>query len=73
MKVNMIDNTKNCIGKCVQIYLTKEESEDTNVKAIIEKYKGKGYKVGLFISGNEDYSDILKKIIKKQVELNRNV
>lgn len=73
MKVNIIGNIKNCIGKYVQIYLTKEENEDTSVKAIIEEYRDKGYKVGLFISGAENYSDILKKIIKKQVELNRNV
>ena len=65
---NEISNTK-----YVQIYLTNEELEKQETKEVIEKYKKDKYSVAIFITGKENYPEILKKIITKQVELNRNV
>ena len=65
---NEISNTK-----YVQIYLTDEELEKQETKEVIEKYKKEKYSVAIFITGKENYPEILKKIITKQVELNRNV
>lgn len=65
---NEISNTK-----YVQIYLTKDELEKQEAKEVIEKYKKDKYSVAIFITGKENYPEILKKIITKQVELNRNV
>ena len=59
--------------KYVQIYLTKEELEKKETKEIIENYKQEKYSVAIFVSGKENYPEILEKIITKQVELNRNV
>ena len=59
--------------KYVQIYLTKDELEKQEAKEVIEKYKKDKYSVAIFITGKENYPEILKKIITKQVELNRNV
>lgn len=65
---NEISNTK-----YVQIYLTNEELEKQETKEVIEKYKQEKYNVAIFVTGKENYPEILKKIITKQVELNRNV
>ncbi len=65
---NEISNTK-----YVQIYLTNEELEKQETKEVIEKYKKDKYSVAIFITGKENYPEILKKIVTKQVELNRNV
>ena len=65
---NQISNTK-----YIQIYLTKEELEKQQTKDIIEKYKKNKYNVAIFVTGKENYPEILKKIITKQVELNHNV
>jgi phosphopantetheine adenylyltransferase len=59
--------------KYVQIYLTKEELEKKETKEIIENYKQEKYSVAIFVSGKENYPEILEKIITKQVELNKNV
>lgn len=59
--------------KYAQIYLTNEELEKQETKEVIEKYKKDKYSVAIFITGKENYPEILKKIITKQVELNRNV
>ena len=59
--------------KYVQIYLTKDELEKQETKEIIEKYKKEKYHIAIFISGKENYPEILERIIVKQVELNRNV
>ena len=59
--------------KYVQIYLTDEESEKQSTKEVIEKYKKQKYKVGIFVSGQENYPEILKKIITKQVDLGHHV
>ena len=59
--------------KYAQIYLTKEELEKQETKEIIEKYKKEKCHIAIFISGKENYPEILERIIVKQVELNRNV
>ena len=58
--------------KYVQIYLTEEELQKKEIKDLIKKYKQDKYSVAIFVSGKENYPEILKKIITKQVELNRN-
>lgn len=59
--------------KYVQIYLTKEELEKQETKEIIENYKKNKYSIAFFVTGKENYPEILKKIIAKQVELTDNV
>ena len=59
--------------KYVQIYLTEEELKRKSTKEVIENYKKQKYKIGVFITGKENYPEILEKIITKQVGLNRNV
>ena len=57
----------------VQIYLTEEELEKQETKELIDKYKEQKYKVGIFVTGKENYPEILKKIVTKQVDLSDNV
>ena len=59
--------------KCVQIYLTEEELQKKETKDLIKKYKQDKYSVAIFVSGKENYPEILEKIITKQVESNKNV
>lgn len=57
----------------MQIYLTEEEYKNKETKEVIEKYKKEKYKVAIFITGKENYPEILKKIIMKQVEISHYV
>ena len=57
----------------VQIYLSSKELEKQETKELIEKYKEQKYKVGIFVTGNENYPEVLNKIVTKQVELSDNV
>lgn len=57
----------------IQIYLTEEELEKQETKELIEKYKEQKYKIGIFVTGKENYPEVLKKIVTKQVELSDNV
>lgn len=59
--------------KYVQIYLTEEELQKKDTKDLIKKYKQEKYSVAIFVTGKENYPEILEKIITKQVELNKNV
>ena len=59
--------------KYTQIYLTEEELQKQETKEIIKKYKEEKHRVAIFVTGKENYPEILEKIITKQVELNRNV
>ena len=59
--------------KYIQIYLTEEELEKQETKELIDKYKKEKYSVAIFVTGKENYPEILEKIVTKQVELNRNV
>ena len=59
--------------KYVQIYLTEEELQKKETKDLIKKNRQDKYSVAIFVSGKENYPEILGKIITKQVELNRNV
>ena len=70
MQITFNEITNN---KYVQIYLTKEELEKQETKDIIEKYQKNKYSIAIFITGKENYPEILEKIVKKQVELNKNV
>ncbi len=65
---NEISNTK-----YMQIYLTEEELKKQETKEKIETYKKEQYHLAIFITGKENYPEILKKIITKQVELTNNV
>ena len=59
--------------KYVQIYLTEDELEEVKTKDIIDKIKKDKSSIAIFVTGKENYPEILEKIITKQVELNRNV
>ena len=49
--------------------MTEEELEKQETKELIEKYKEQKYKVGIFVTGKENYPEVLNKIVTKQVEL----
>lgn len=57
----------------IQIYLTEEELQKQETKEIIDKYKKRKYNVAIFVTGKENYPEVLKKIVMKQEELNHNV
>ena len=57
----------------VQIYLTKEELKAQETQEKIDEYKKQKYKVGIFVTGKENYPEVLNKIVTKQVELSDNV
>ena len=59
--------------KYVQIYLTEDELQKKETKDLAQNYKQEKYSVAIFVSGKENYPEILEKIITKQVELNKNV
>mgnify|MGYP003247682971 FL=1 len=59
--------------KYVQIYLTEEELQKKETKDLIRKYKKEKHSVAIFVTGKENYPEILEKIVTKQVELNKNV
>lgn len=60
-------------NKYIQIYLTEEELEKQETKELINKYKNDKCRLAIFVTGKENYPEILEKIITKQVELNKNV
>ena len=68
-----ITNMKVQSTKYVQIYLTEEELQKKETKELVKKYKQEKYSVAIFVTGKENYPEILKKIIVKQLEFNRNV
>ena len=59
--------------KYVQIYLTEEELQKKETKDLIRKHKKEKHSVAIFVTGKENYPEILEKIVTKQVELNNNV
>ena len=59
--------------KYVQIYLTEDELQKKETKDLAQKYKQEKYSVAIFVTGKENYPEILEKIITKQVKLNKNV
>ena len=59
--------------KYVQIYLTEEELQKEETKDLAQKYKQEKYSVAIFVTGKENYPEIQKKIVTKQMELNKNV
>ncbi len=68
-----ITNTEMQSTKYVQIYLTEEELQKKETKDLVQKYKKEKHSVAIFVTGKENYPEILKKIVTKQVELNKNV
>lgn len=60
---NEISNTK-----YMQIYLTEEELKIQEIQDKIKEYKKQKYKIGIFVTGKENYPEVLKKIVTKQVE-----
>ena len=59
--------------KYVQIYLTEDELQKKETKDLIRKYKKEKHSVAIFVTGKENYPEILEKIVTKQVELDKNV
>ncbi len=59
--------------KYIQIYLTEEELKKQETKELVDKYKQEKCRLAIFITGKENYPEVLKKIVMKQVELNNNV
>lgn len=59
--------------KYVQIYLTEDELQKEETKDLVKKYKQEKYSVAIFVTGKENYPEVLERIITKQVELNKNV
>ena len=68
-----LTNTEIQGTKYAQIYLTEEELQKKETKDLIKKYKQEKFSVAIFVTGKENYPEILEKIITKQVELNKNV
>ena len=68
-----ITNTEIQGTKYVQIYLTEDELQKKETKDLAQKYKQEKYSVAFFVTGKENYPEILEKIITKQVEINKNV
>ena len=68
-----ITNTEIQGTKYVQIYLTEDELQKKETKDLAQKYKQEKYSVAIFVTGKENYPEILEKIIMKQVGLNKNV
>lgn len=60
-------------NKYMQIYLTEEELKIREIQDKIKEYKKQKYKIGIFVAGKENYPEVLKKIVTKQVELSDNV
>ncbi len=60
-------------NKYMQIYLTEEELKIQEIQDKIKEYKKQKYKIGIFVTGKENYPEVLKKIVTKQVELSDNV
>lgn len=67
-----ITSCENKNSKYIQIYLTEEEFNNEETKDIIHKYKKEKYGVAIFVTGKENYPEILEKIVTKQVEVNIN-
>ena len=65
---NEISNTK-----YMQIYLTEEELKIQEIQDKIKEYEKQKYKIGIFVTGKENYPEVLNKIVTKQVELSDNV
>ena len=52
---------------------TKEELKTQEIQEKINEYKKQKYKLGIFVAGQENYPEVLNKIVTKQVELSDNV
>ena len=68
MHITTLELSSKIKEKYAQFYLTSNEYDNKEILHKIEEYKRKNYNVAVFISGNQNYSDILEKIILKEVE-----
>ncbi len=59
--------------KYIQIYLTEEELQKKVTNDLVKKYKQEKCSVAIFVTGKENYPEILERMVIKQVKLNRNV
>ena len=57
----------------MQIYLTEEELKIQEIQDKIKEYKKQKYKIGIFVTGKENYPEVLKKIVTKHAEVSDNV
>ena len=60
-------------NKYMQIYLTEEELKIQEIQDKIKEYKKQKYKIVIFVAGKENYPEVLKNIVTKQMELSDNV
>ena len=60
-------------NKYMQIYLTEEELKTRETQDKIKEYKKQKYKIGIFVTGKENYPEVLKKIVTRQIELSDDV
>ena len=60
-------------NKYMQIYLTEEELKTRETQDKIKEYKKQKYKIGIFVTGKEDYPEVLKKIVTRQIELSDDI
>lgn len=56
----------------VQIYLSQEDLQKKETNDLIKKYKKEKYSVAIFVTGKENYLEILGRIITKEMELSQN-
>jgi len=59
-KENVLDK------EVVQIYLSRDEAENTNIKEKVNEIKANNKNVVLFVSGEEDIRTALQYIISRQ-------
>ena len=64
-------NSKRTI--CTNLSNRKKELKAQETQEKIDEYKKQKYKVGIFVTGKENYPEVLNKIVTKQVELSDNV
>ena len=73
MKIHKFRPTTDSLYTYIQIYLTKEEYNNTKIIDEINKLKNKNTRVAYFLCGNKNYPEILKKIIFFEVEKNEEI
>ena len=68
VKLMQITSCETTNTKYMQVYLTEEELDTQETKEKIENYKKEKYNVAIFVTGKENYPEILRKIVTKQVD-----
>ena len=65
MQITFFETTNT---KYIQIYLTEEELEKQETKELIDKHKKEKCSLAIFVTGKENYPEILKTIVTKLEE-----